>query len=358
MAKILFLSANTPMRDGYLNPDKEYRTIDEKLRAASYRDRLELVSAWAVRPLDLLDQLNRYHPEIVHFSGHGSSKGDLMLVGADESAQFISLQALKTVFQAVEGEIRLVILNACYSSQQAEELTKVVDCVIAMNESIHDDAVIAFTAAFYQALGYGVSIQKAFDQGLAALSLEGLPGTDIPELHVRSGVRAAKIVLTDPALQNVQTISTLFYVHAPEDLDFCIELDKYFALRKRNKQLKSFYDYNILGGDETDETQEIVRQELQSAQIILLIVTPDLINSNEIYEQQLEPAWELHQKGKRTIPIMVKPTIEWEQTTFKGIYKLPRDGKPVYNPKKREAEFNNIAIEIGRVLDELKKQNR
>lgn len=374
MAKILFLSANTPMGDGYLKTDKEYRTIDEKLRAATYRDRLELVSAWAVRPLDLLDQLNLHHPDIVHFSGHGNAKGDLMLVGADELARPISLQDLKTVFQAVESNTRLVILNTCYSRQQAEELTKVIDCVIAMKDSIYDDAAIAFTGAFYQALGYGRSIQNAFAQGLAALPIEGIEGADIPELIVRSGVNATKIVLTDlvqpsvhpgvkgakivptdPAQQQAQTIPTLFYVHAPEDIDFCVELDKQFSVMKRNGLLRSFYEHDLLGGD---DIQKIVQKELQAAKIILLIVTPNLLRSQEIDEQQLTLAWKLYQSGTRVIPIKVRPTMDWDLTPFKGLSALPRDGKPVYAPKKREEEFYNIAMEIRHVLDdELKKQN-
>jgi hypothetical protein len=49
---VLFLSAN-PAGTPPLKLDEEIRQITAKVRAAEYRDSLELVSRWAVRPDDL-----------------------------------------------------------------------------------------------------------------------------------------------------------------------------------------------------------------------------------------------------------------------------------------------------------------
>jgi len=51
--KILFVSAN-PAGMPQLKLDKEAREIEAKVRAAEYRDSLELITKWAVRPDDLL----------------------------------------------------------------------------------------------------------------------------------------------------------------------------------------------------------------------------------------------------------------------------------------------------------------
>lgn len=45
---------------------------------------------------------------------------------------------------------------------------------IGMNTSIGDDAARVFAAQFYSSIGFGLSIQKAFDQAKAALMLEEL----------------------------------------------------------------------------------------------------------------------------------------------------------------------------------------
>jgi len=51
--KVLFLAAD-PFKQSSLALDEEIRAIMAKIRSADYRDTLELVSAWAVRP-DVLE---------------------------------------------------------------------------------------------------------------------------------------------------------------------------------------------------------------------------------------------------------------------------------------------------------------
>src|SRR5262245_27662724 len=68
--KILFL-ASDPFKTRALALDEEIRAITDEIQSAEYRDTLELVSAWAVRPGDLQKLLLKHRPRVVHFSGHG-----------------------------------------------------------------------------------------------------------------------------------------------------------------------------------------------------------------------------------------------------------------------------------------------
>jgi hypothetical protein len=191
--KALFLAAN-PKSTNRLAIDEEMHEIERKFRAAEHRDALVFQSAWAVRPDDLLQLLNQYQPHIVHFSGHGSSKG-LSLAGEDGQERLVTTLALKALFTTLKDNIRLVLLNACYSYEQAQALVGTIDCVIGMKASIHDNAATAFASSFYRAIGFGRSIQDAFDQGIASLLLEGIPEEDLPELLVKQGVDAKKVTL-------------------------------------------------------------------------------------------------------------------------------------------------------------------
>jgi hypothetical protein len=195
--KVLFLASN-PKGTTSLELDKEIRGITEKIRSSEYRDSLDLISAWAVRPDDLLQLLNQYKPQIVHFSGHGGKAGEIILVDSHGSPKPINPAAIKALFQTLKDNIRLVILNACYSKKQAEAITQVIDCAIGMNDAIGDEAAIAFAASFYRAIGFGRSIKQAFDQGIAALLLEGIPEENKPELLTREEVDPEKIVLVAP----------------------------------------------------------------------------------------------------------------------------------------------------------------
>ncbi len=195
--KALFLASN-PKGTTPLELDREIREITEKIRAAEYRDSIDLISAWAVRPDDLLQLLNQHKPQIVHFSGHGSQSGEIILVDSRGEQKPVNPRAIKALFQTLKANIRVVILNACYSKIQAEAITQVIDCAIGMNDAIGDEAAIAFAGSFYRAIGFGLSIKQAFDQGIVVLLLEGIPEESKPELLVKEGVDPEKIELIAP----------------------------------------------------------------------------------------------------------------------------------------------------------------
>jgi hypothetical protein len=193
--RVLFLAAN-PIDTGRLAIDEEIREISMKIQAADYRDSLKLISAMAVRPNDLLQLLNQHSPHIVHFSGHGSESGEILLVDENnKEAKPVSSIALKALFSTLKGNIRVVVLNACYCKPQAEAITQVIDCAVGMGYSIGNKAAITFAASFYRAIGFGHSVQNAYDQGITALLLEGIPEEDTPKLLVRNEVDPSQVVL-------------------------------------------------------------------------------------------------------------------------------------------------------------------
>jgi hypothetical protein len=219
---ILFLASN-PSGTDHLALDREARSIQEELERCGYRDRFEFVTRWAVQPLDLLRELRKLRPTVVHFSGHGGKAASgawlashrdvtrgldlpggepghgLFFQGADGRAHVVSAEALRDTFGAAGASVRLVVLNACYSELQAEALATHVDCIVGMAGSIHDDAARSFAIGFYGGLGERESVEAAYRQGRAAISLEGLPHSDRPQLKVRSGVDPGQLVLAaDP----------------------------------------------------------------------------------------------------------------------------------------------------------------
>jgi CHAT domain len=192
--KILFLAAN-PTGTTPLALDQECREIEQKIRASDHRDGFEFITKWAVRTGDLLQYLNQHRAHVIHFSGHGSSTEELILLDANNRPKAVSKSALKHLFATLKDNIRVVVLNACHSKAQAQAITSVIDCAIGMKKGIGDQAAIIFAAAFYQALGFGRSVQKAFDSGKAALLLEGTPEEKIPKLLARKGVDPSNIFL-------------------------------------------------------------------------------------------------------------------------------------------------------------------
>lgn len=221
--KILFLAAN-PLQMGQLALDEEARAVQVALERSGHRDKFELVTRWAVRPLDLLDELRKLKPTVVHFSGHGgcgevgadagAGRGSwtevgiaghgandnrprpgLFFQGAENRPQLVSTAALKETFGAAGRSVQLVVLNACYSEMQADALLAHVGCVVGVSGSIDDRAARNFSIGFYGGLGECQSVAAAYRQGRAAISLEGMPDNDRPQLRVRDGDDAERLIL-------------------------------------------------------------------------------------------------------------------------------------------------------------------
>lgn len=180
MIKILFLAAN-PLDSGRLRLDEELRQIDEKLRMAEYRE-FDIKSHWAVRVSDIQGLLMRHKPDIVHFSGHGSKANRIILEDNSGKSYAVCTMALSHLFSILKDNIRLVMLNACYSEEQAKAISEHIECVVGMSCEIGDKAAISFASSFYQALGYGRDVETAFNLGCAQISLENLGDQDKPKL--------------------------------------------------------------------------------------------------------------------------------------------------------------------------------
>jgi hypothetical protein len=194
--KILFLGTN-PSGLTQRALDHEIREISERLRGAKLGDRFKLVQAWAVQVDDLQQSLLEHQPTIVHFSGHGNKDGQIMVEDRHGKAFAVSPRGLAGMFKALRDNIRCVVLNACGSQGQAEAIAQSIDCVMWMAADLTDAGAIVFSGALYQALGYGRTIQTAFDLALTQLTLEGLSDAELPMLSCKPGIRAEDVRLLE-----------------------------------------------------------------------------------------------------------------------------------------------------------------
>lgn len=191
---VLFLASN-PRDQQPLLLDEEVRLISEMIRKSEHRDAVRLESRWALRPFDLIQALNETKPRVVHFSGHGSDQGEIVLQDDTGRTKLVRKDAIVQTMATAADDIQLVFFNACYSRAQAEAVVEHVPAAIGMNTSIGDTAARAFASQFYSAIGFGLSVQKAFDQAKAVLMLEGIPEESTPELFTSPNVDPAELVL-------------------------------------------------------------------------------------------------------------------------------------------------------------------
>jgi hypothetical protein len=196
---LLFLTAN-PKGTTTLRLDQEIRDITEGLQRAKHREAFKLESRWAVRPRDIQRALLDLNPKIVHFSGHGlgeptpqdettrklNAPEGLAFEDPEGKIAIASTEALATLFSLFKDSIQCVVLNACYSANQAKAIAQHIPYVIGMNKAIGDRAAIEFAVSFYDALGAGRDVPFAYELAKNAIQLSGIPEHLTPVLETNS----------------------------------------------------------------------------------------------------------------------------------------------------------------------------
>ncbi|BAY48350.1 hypothetical protein NIES4073_35010 [Kalymmatonema gypsitolerans NIES-4073] len=184
MKKILILSAN-PKNTSNLRLDEEVREIKNTLQLSPNRDEFQIITEFAVRVDDLTRFLSHHQPTIVHFSGHGSGTDGLALEDNFGYTQLVSTQALAKLFDLFQSQVECVLLNACYSEEQATAIHQHIDCVVGMNQAIGDMAAMKFSMGFYTALAALRNYEDCFQMGCTSIDLQGIPESLTPRIKIR-----------------------------------------------------------------------------------------------------------------------------------------------------------------------------
>jgi TIR domain len=146
----------------------------------------------------------------------------------------------------------------------------------------------------------------------------------------------------------------VFFCYAHEDEPLLKRLKIHLTLMQRQGLIDIWHDRDISAGTEWE--REICEQ-LNSAQIILLLVSPDFMASEYCYGTEMKQAIERHnRKEARVIPVILRP-IDW-QDILGNIQALPTDAKPVLSSfwHSPDDAFFDVAQGIRKVVGEISKQ--
>ncbi|MGI2908250.1 AAA-like domain-containing protein [Tolypothrix sp. VBCCA 56010] len=218
--KILLLSAN-PKDTSRLRLGEEMREIKEGLKRAKKRDDYSIDTAEAVRYRDIHRAILEYEPHIIHFSGHGS--GEEGLVFEDETGQtkLVDAEALAGLFQLFANQVECVVLNACYSKYQAEEIARHINYVVGMSQAIVDKAAVEFAVGFYDALGAGQDYEFAYKLGCSVIRVAGIPQNLIPQLITKKNLLSQLASEKSSASFDLEPRATNIYIERPPIEEKC-----------------------------------------------------------------------------------------------------------------------------------------
>jgi formylglycine-generating enzyme required for sulfatase activity len=140
----------------------------------------------------------------------------------------------------------------------------------------------------------------------------------------------------------------VFYCYAREDDALRQELATHLAPLRRQGIIEDWCDRMISPGQPWEEA---INQRLESAQLILLLVSAYFLASDYCYQKEMKRALERHEAGEvQVIPVILRP-VDWELAPFSKLQCLPSDARAVTLWSDIHAAFTDIAKGIRRAAE-------
>jgi len=293
--------------------------------------------------------------------------------------------------------VKCVVLNACYSEAQADAIAEHIDYVVGMKEAIGDEAAIKFAVGFYDALEAGRNFETAYKFGCSAIDLKGIPEYLTPVLKKRSisvaapnppslasppndpsaGLPSPQSGLHSPSVPGSGTSTAqdgdpgnidsaagtssptsatakitvpirLFYSYSHKDETLRDELEEALTLLERQGLISEWHDRKIGAGE---EWKGAIDQNLEEAQVILLLVSSSFLASDYCWDVETKRAIERHDQGvAKVIPVILRP-CDWHGAPFGQLQALPKDAKAVTTWTNKDEAWTDVAVGIRRAVE-------
>lgn len=132
----------------------------------------------------LVDALNTYRADILHFSGHGGGQSLVFdnVKAGDDGGTILDFGMVARLVESASYKPKLLVLAACDTADGADQFLGVIPAVVAMKDSIDDEAACEFSSRFYRSLTSGASIRSSLVQAKESLKQKGYVDADLPDL--------------------------------------------------------------------------------------------------------------------------------------------------------------------------------
>lgn len=142
-------------------------------------------------------------------------------------------------------------------------------------------------------------------------------------------------------------LSRLFFSYSHKDENLRDRLETQLALLQRQGVIEVWHDRRITAGDEFAGR---IDKELERADIILLLVSPDFLASDYCYDVEMTKALDRHAAGTaRVIPVILRH-CDWHGAPFGKLLAAPKDGKPITSWPDLDEAFLDVVQQIRAAL--------
>jgi hypothetical protein len=142
----------------------------------------------------------------------------------------------------------------------------------------------------------------------------------------------------------------LFISYCHRDEKLREQLDKHLAPLKGQKVIEAWHDRQIQAGVEWANQ---IDDNLNKADIILLLVSPDFVASNYCSNIELKQAVKRHESGEAiVVPVILEP-CDWSWLPFAKFQAFPKDGRAITTWNNQNEAFLDVATGLRKVAQEL-----
>ncbi len=142
----------------------------------------------------------------------------------------------------------------------------------------------------------------------------------------------------------------LFYSYSHKDEELRDELDKHLSVLRRQGVIAGWHDRKIGAGT---EWKDQIDAHLNTARVILLLVSSDFLASDYCWDVEVKRAMERHAAGDaRVIPVILRP-CDWMDAPFAKLQGLPKDARPITSWSNRDEAFLDVARGIKKAVQSL-----
>ena len=186
--KILYAGSK---KSSTLDLENSYQTLSKSLKTFIAKDIVRFSKSLSINTSNIFDILLKQKPHIFHFSGKQDG-GDIRITDENNHVTTISDIELAGFLTSFGDNIKLAIIDTCYSYNCAKSISDVVDFSIGVKDSIYDVDADKYFKVFYNALCSGFSIKDSIGQASASLKFKGTPSKEIPVLFCKKNADPSK----------------------------------------------------------------------------------------------------------------------------------------------------------------------
>jgi MinD-like ATPase involved in chromosome partitioning or flagellar assembly len=135
----------------------------------------------------------------------------------------------------------------------------------------------------------------------------------------------------------------IFISYSRKDEIVKSELMSHMSVLTKKHNVSIWSDDYLLPGDDWND---VIEKNLVDSDIILLLISPDYLRS-KFTAYEVTQSFKLK---KRIIPIIIRQTNEFFESTMSKLYALPRNMVPIEEFENRSQAFTDITSEIERVI--------